>query len=289
MIKIDKFAGIDNVNDPFTLPPNTLQEAENVDIDNAGTASGRAGYLERVAGSFHSVWSNQDKDIMLVVSGSTIKRINKDFSLDTIVTGLSSTNKMTFLQTVGDHIVYNNGVDVGLLAGLTESSFDVPTLEYQSAPFGCNNMAWYKSRLYLVKGNVVYYSDPYSYSIDLRYNMFQFNSDVSIIGTVDTGLYIGDQEKTYYVDNDPLSRKEVTNYPAIAGTIHPMSTDRLRLEQPAGSRAVIWASKHGTVIGLAGGRILETTRGRYEHSGDRGASVVYESSGNTKYLVNLFS
>lgn len=289
MIKIDRFTGIDNVNDPFTLPPNTLQDADNVDISDAGIASGRSGYLQRAAGSYHSVWSNDNKDIMLVVSGSEIKRINKDFSLDTVVTGLSGTGKMRFLETVSDHIIYNNGVDIGLLANLNEVSFDTPAETYQVAPFGSNDMTWYKSRLYLVKGNVVYYSDPYSYSIDMRHNMFQFNSDVGIIGAVDAGMYIGDKEKTYYVDNDPLSRKEVTDYPAIQGTIHPLATDRLRLDQPIGALAVIWASAKGTVVGLTGGRIIEMTRGRYAHAGTRGESAVYDQLGSVKFLVSLYS
>jgi hypothetical protein len=107
------FAGIRNTLPPERLAPEDLTEAVNVDIDDSGRVSRRAGTTLQVAGAAHSLWS--DGEDCLYVAGSALKRLNADFSSTTLATGLLLDMPNNYVAVNGN-IYWSNGQQSGALA-----------------------------------------------------------------------------------------------------------------------------------------------------------------------------
>lgn len=58
-----------------------LVTAVNVDLDNSGRLSRRAGYTSVLAGTrVHSMWADESEDVCLYVAGSALRRLNADYT-----------------------------------------------------------------------------------------------------------------------------------------------------------------------------------------------------------------
>lgn len=77
-VTIDNWKGLNNTLKPERTPEDYLKTADNVDIDKSGGIQKRKGYIQRVAGAFHSLWS-EGNDCFAVKDGSLV-RILDDYS-----------------------------------------------------------------------------------------------------------------------------------------------------------------------------------------------------------------
>lgn len=122
------FAGINNVLPAERIhalptkdnPTCDLVAAVNVDIDNSGQVSRRAGQTLKAPGAAHSLWASQDK--CLFVAGTDMKRMNADFSATTLVTGLTAGAAAAYIE-VNDRIYWTNGEQTGIVAAGTNRSW----------------------------------------------------------------------------------------------------------------------------------------------------------------------
>lgn len=112
------FAGVNNTLAPerlHSLPTRDnatcdLVAAVNVDIDNSGQVARRVGTTQKVAGAAHSLWAHGND--CLYVQGTTLKRLNADFSSTTLATGLTAGLPLTYVAVNG-RVYWSNGQESG--------------------------------------------------------------------------------------------------------------------------------------------------------------------------------
>lgn len=121
-VKFTNFSGIKNTMPPERLhslptrdnPSSDLVTALNVDIDNSGQVSRRAGQTLKVAGAAHSLFS-LGADCFFV-QGNALQRLNTDFSVSTLATGLTLNAPASFVK-VNQRTYWSNGQQVGVIDG----------------------------------------------------------------------------------------------------------------------------------------------------------------------------
>jgi hypothetical protein len=120
-VTLGAFAGIRNTVGPERLhvlpsrdnPATDLVAAVNVDIDNAGQPSRRAGTTLARAGTPHSLWAQGD--MCLFAEGASLKRLYPDYSADTLTTGLTVGARMAYVEVNG-RIYWSNEHQTGVIA-----------------------------------------------------------------------------------------------------------------------------------------------------------------------------
>lgn len=95
-----------------------LVEAVNVDLDDTGRVSRRAGQEIIVDDAAHSVWA--EDDMCLFVQGSSLKRLGTDYAVTTLRTGMASS--AVRYTKVNDQVYWTNGTQTGkIVAGVARS------------------------------------------------------------------------------------------------------------------------------------------------------------------------
>lgn len=131
------FSGINNL-----LPPERIRSlatqsdatcelvaASNVDIDNSGRISRRAGIEQKVAGAAHSLWSNGD--LCVFVQGNRLMQLQPDFSTNVLAAGLIEDMPVAYVEAAGN-IFWTNGLQSGSFVNSKGRPWGMPTPE---APF----------------------------------------------------------------------------------------------------------------------------------------------------------
>jgi len=109
-----RFTGLRNVVGADGFSQQDLEVATNVDIDDEQSVMLRRGYGAPVlGGAYHSLWSNGA--VCLAVVGGALVRIVPGYSVQTLRTGLFSTEPMAYVE-IGGRVYYSNGTDTGCVA-----------------------------------------------------------------------------------------------------------------------------------------------------------------------------
>lgn len=125
--KFTAFAGIRN-----TLPPERLHvmptkddattdlvAAVNVDLDNSGQLSRRAGTTVARAGAAHSLWAQGD--MCVFATGSSLRRLYPDYSSEVLANGLTPNAPLGYVEVNG-RVYWGNGLQSGVIAdGMSRS------------------------------------------------------------------------------------------------------------------------------------------------------------------------
>lgn len=77
-VTVENWKGLNNTLKPERTPEDYLKQADNVDFDKTGGIQKRKGYTQKIAGAFHSLWS-EGNDCFAVKDGSLV-RILTDYS-----------------------------------------------------------------------------------------------------------------------------------------------------------------------------------------------------------------
>lgn len=157
----------------------------------------------------------------------------------------------------------------------TGSSREQSPQFYTPAPTG-TIIRFYHGRMFVVSGQVVYYSAPYQagrFSLSEQY--LYFPSDVTVVEPVDDGLWIV-ADKTYFLagaDPDQAALKFIVHDTAVPGT------------SVVDAGVAYWMSSSGAFMGSAGGQyeFLQVDNVAV-NPGDYGASVFVEKNGQRQFL-----
>lgn len=293
MPKINLYTGYSGLHtkvDPTRIPydPDTgisaLSEAVNVTIDDSNTVSRRPGQTLLQPGSYHSLFCDTG-DCFVVqerVSDAAIFKVNTDYSLTGVRSGLTKNKRMSMCQ-INSKVFYSNTVENGFIEnGISEPWPDAKHVGPESvyyfanAPLG-KHIEYYNSRIYLAKDNVVWYSERFAYGKFRPASGFiQFSTDVKMIKAVATGLFISDSEYTYFFKGtSPLDFTQETkqNAPAHEWSVAIGFIDLQHMDL-YGQHAV-WSSDKGLCIGTATGEILVFTERKLNYpNGVAGATVI---------------
>ena len=126
LVTIRNFQGLDNKNNEADLSPSFLSKAENVDCSNDNSIKRRGGVTQKVAGDFHSLWSNNA--ICLCVEGEDLKRVYSDYSTQYLRQNVGP-NRMSYVDIDGV-IYYTNEQAIGYIKDEADNAFTTPTLAH---------------------------------------------------------------------------------------------------------------------------------------------------------------
>ncbi len=114
-MEIRNFKGLRNTTSPERFKPQDLAVAYDIELDDTGRILSRQGQTLKNPAALHSLFASNAAAI--VMEGSTLKAVERDFSLTTIAT-LSNSNRLS-ADTYNDTIYLSNGTDTGRLVGRT--------------------------------------------------------------------------------------------------------------------------------------------------------------------------
>lgn len=324
-VEITAVNGVRNDVAPERFAPGDLMYARNVDIDESGKATRRAGTQTIIPGPAHSVWSNGS--IGFMVQGDTLYTFTVAGQKNPIAQ--VSGRRVCYLDVNGQ-VYWTDGVQSGVyfeghsrkwgaadieptaeedpeayvftrdkkpttsgrLEGLKPDSFASPPPPGQV-------LGYFRGRVYVGTENFLVYSRPFDYErFDLRNDFFAFDAPVQTFAAVDDGIFVGTRAQTLFISGeDPAkaSQKVVLPYGGVLGTEQYIGSGELakpnsKDEERITGGAAIWMGPRGPVIGKSGGVVEELTAKRFlPPYATSGAAFLKRQNGSTHYVSSLFS
>lgn len=285
--------GLNTVDDPSTsiydedTGIRDLTAAVNVSIDNTGRVSRRKGRNKVVSGEFHSLWSTSTDSYVVeeTPSWGSIMRVGTDLQVYGVQSGLSKNKRMSFLDWNGDTL-YSNTVNNGIIVNGVSAAWPVGTYEgpkttrqFDKAPVG-SHLEKHQGRVVIAVDDALYFSEPYAPGLFNLKLFWPMESRILMVKSVDTGLFVSDELKTYFLSGtSPLDfiQTEEASYPAHEWSV---AHDEVELVDiglgESEETGVIWSSEEGVCIGLPNGKIKKVTKRRMEYlkTYNKGASLL---------------
>lgn len=119
-------------------------------------------------------------------------------------------------------------------------------------------IAYYRSMIYIANENILWYSEPYQFSLcDLKENFYQFPERITICLSVEDGLYIV-ADKAYFLSFNTHAEAqliEVHGSKAVENTGLIINGDDLTLQTKYSGKVAYWFSSDGPIVGLPGGQV----------------------------------
>lgn len=153
---------------------------------------------------------------------------------------------------------------------------------------------YFRGRLIGANGTTLFWSEPQLYSLtDLGFNFFEYAEPITglgAIGDTGTGLFLGQQTKTYFLRGDNPSEMDAREaYPAgiVAHSMTMVPGARLPMDNPPPVPVPMWLATNGVIcVGLPDGTVLPLSETRYAaRVGDTGASVFIQRDGRSTFIA----
>lgn len=212
------------------------------------------------------------------------------------------TGKIVYLSTANGTVLYQAGrvpavaTTFAYMNGGTDLTVALDTQFVEQAPPG-HIVETHSGIVYVVDGNVAWYSDPYSVERFRRseYRFLQFPGRISLFSSVGDGIYVATEKGSWFLQGyEPTSLRstQVLSYGAIEGTSVKFDSELLDAEtgEKTGNTnpAVMWTSQFGIIVGLSGGQVTNVTEDKYGFpAAQRGAGTLKFSKGFAQYLSSL--
>jgi hypothetical protein len=215
---------------------------------------------------------------------------------------LTSVGGIQILNRPAGAIVWCTDQNEGIFyrVGAVDVIADIPSVEplpsfMCSPPPYMDNLCYAFGLLWGSVDNIVFYCQPYKYSwYKPTTNRFKFDSEVSIIARVPTGLFIGCLEKTSFLaGTEPAKMQQsYAGTGSIPGTLvycHnlPELGDILGTSEKGYVSVPVWRTLDGIVAGNAGGRLFNLSKDKLRlDTVERGASLYTNVDGTFKFLTS---
>jgi hypothetical protein len=286
--RVKEFDGLNNVDDPSTMTLADSTILRNTDVDDSKKLRRRRGRTSLSSGNYHSLWS--DGKTCLVVKDSSLYSVGETWSLTLIRSGVG-TARMSYTK-INETLFYTNGLVIGAVknrAVLAIPPLSTSAPSFKAALFPARFIEQHGARLYLASGNTVWFTDALSYFvIDRKQNFYLFETDVRMVRSVGTGLYISDSEAVWWYEGlSPKKsvRRKVSTSPAVMYSDTLIESDLVKPELQG--LAAVWIGD-GIHIGLPDGSVINAVQGRYEvPDAVYGAPLVRTDGNRTLYTCSL--
>jgi hypothetical protein len=288
-----KATGLNTEIDPTRLPFDPeegvvdLAAAVNIEIDTTGRISRRKGFQNVYGNHAHSLFC--DGWSCLFVEDTSLFELKEDFSVIEVFTGLTPGKRM-YYTSVGSEIYFSNGSEKGIFSCVlgtaqlwTSNDYvgPVTTRELSETPAG-THLCFYRSRIYLAQGSVVYYTEPFAYAwVDFTRNFLQLPAPLTASLPVVDGIYFSTEKGIYFYQGytpEEMMPKRVCEKPAIDGT--QVRTTLGALEGSSNDMPIwIFTTEDGIIAAAEEGKIRNLTKDRvsYPAGGKTGAGVIYKN------------
>jgi hypothetical protein len=293
---LSKSTGLNNKVSPSRVTYNIesgigeLSIAVNVDISNEGQISRRDGITATAnIDSIHSMYSGVNG--AFYVSGSSLYALNNDFTGTAIVNDLSVSYKMSYCDVL-NRTYYANGRQNGYIIDRTRSTWEVSDYvgpvthkKFDDPPVG-SLIFLYKGRMYVVKDNVLWYSEPFAYSaFDRARSYMWFEQNINAAIAVEDGIFISTDRVYFLRGNTPteMVQSTVSSYPIVGQTVLSVKGEEL-LDKSIVGTCAIWTSQDGIFLGQGNGQVRNLTKDKLDLPPIGGGCAVFS---NGAYLTFL--
>jgi hypothetical protein len=144
--------------------------------------------------------------------------------------------------------------------------------------------------MYIARGSVLLYSDALAFQrVDMRRNFMQLKSDFTLLRAVDNGIYVADNEATYFISG--LSPKKaqlikVFDFPVVVGSDVRIPASWIKSDLKG--YAAVWLGTGGVCYGFNGGEAVNVTDGKYRVPAcNTAAGIAFNRKFKKQYIVTL--
>jgi len=216
---------------------------------------------------------------------------------------LASEGGIQVINRPSGALVWVTDSDEGILylVGETSKIVDIPTVEplpsfMCSPPPFLENLCYAFGRMWGSEGNTVYYSEPFKLGwFKLASNKFTFDSKVTLIAKVSTGLFIGMRERTVFLAGTEPGKMVQSDAGAgsITGSLSycnnlPDLGSVLGTPEKGFVDVPVWMTVEGIVAGNVSGKLFNLTKNKIKMGiPARGASLYRNLEGVFQYLASF--
>ncbi len=152
----------------------------------------------------------------------------------------------------------------------------------------------HKGRLWVASGSVVWFTSVQSpHWLFPTTGYYQFESDVTMLGATEDGLYVGLYDRVYYLQgNDPLDMKQrlVAGVGAVSGTGMELPYDLFLGEGAFPTRQCAWWDQDGFwCVGKPGGIIVRPFQSRFSAGASTSGVSGYWQHQGLRQVVSALS
>jgi len=280
--------GLNDKVDAVRIKPEELSSAVNVDIDRTGRISRRDGFVSALAKGSHSIFPCGN--YCLFVSGTDLCVLNPDYSWTAIRT-VTQGARMDHYR-LGTVIYYLNGYERGQVVDKVNLAWDAAsyigpatTKTFSNPPIG-TLLDLYNARMYIVEGDVLWYSEPFAYAwFNLARNFIPMPGRVIMMRAVREGIFVSTDSEQFFFGGktpDEMTMTKLAEYPAIKGTVVRVSFSRVGEGSPG--LGLVWTSEKGICLGSPGGEFKNISQTRIDFAGGMVGAGLHRDG---KYIVSF--
>lgn len=289
-ITLSRFAGLRNTVAPERLasgfggkndPQTELQDAVNVDIDDAGQIRRRRGATMVAAGNFHSLYSTPTRSF--VVKDGSLCRLFPDYTTVVLQTNVGSepvqyvdvgadvyfSSPDASGRIDADDVVHPWGEQTGpttWLSPVLNPTESLPAVRGKllGRPPLATSMAYFNGRIYLAHENLIWATELYLYDyVDKTRNFMQFEAPVTGIAVVTDGFFVGTTEHIYFCSGPftEMRRMPVLDVGMIAGSVVYVPADLVGGDNQS-KNAALFLTKSGLCAGFDSGVCYNLTQSK---------------------------
>lgn len=161
-------------------------------------------------------------------------------------------------------------------------------------PIPSTQLVMFKGRLWGSSGSTVWYTSEQSpHWLAPGVSFYQFESEVLMLGTTEDGIYIGLEDRVYYLQGarpDDMTQRLVSNIGAAFGGGAAVPADVFVGQGSFPARQCAWWDIEGVLcIGKPGGVIIRPTQDRYSAGAVVTESSAYRAQAGLRQWVSVLS
>lgn len=305
--------GENHVANEMSIPNGYARSIDNFVIDNSGMLSSRRMFVASDPRGGHSVFVMPDESCAYFFDGGLMYKLMPTGAVLPVFGAsghfsLQGVDRVWYVY-VNDTVYFSNGTSSGKVTpdgvasmwgrdaevwGVGDQGDDSELRATTLEPFPASRyIASSGGFIYGAVGNVLYRTQPMNYeSYDPRYDFTMLSDNIVMVGSVDSGLFVGTTTGVFYIKNGDEKFTRVSNLPPIAGSQVYVPFAQLGVEEinkKTVSDAFCWLTSEGLVAGMDDGRVELVQAGvlkLYEGGNPVSSLVQYDGSYQVLSVLN---
>lgn len=311
-VTLSKFVGIRNTVADERLSPSELVEAINIDIDDSGQIRRRRGAIQVDDSNYHSIFTDEGR--VLGVKDGSLGIIAPDYSFTELKSGIGP-HPVVYVR-VGPEVYFSSREYSGVIqadntvrqwgAKTAENTWLSPVVNPTDTyadirgkiigpPPLATALAYFNGRIYMANGKDVWATELYLYDyVDKTRNFMQFETEVTTIGAVTDGLYIGTKTAVWFLSGTftAMQRIPVISYGVLPGSLVSVPAELVNpqagTEQTIQSKnAVIFLTTSGLCAGMDSGVCYNLTQNRVLFPAAENVSAMFRRQDGMNQYVGV--
>ena len=320
-VKLQKWAGLKNTVDRERLGPDELEKAINIDLDDVGQAHRRQGQTLLLPGACGSLFTTTAGKVILIKDG-VLGVLLPNLTFQEIEAGYENVT-LAYVQ-VGTDIYFSGGAS-GVSGIIDENTLVVnnwgPKEDFWLSPVvnptatlpairgrllgkppAATVLGYWNGQIWLAQGRLLWHTELFTYGlVDKTKNFYQYEADITMIGPVTDGIYVGTTEGVWFTqpvrlgrteENKGFKRDRVMDSGVIPGTMVSLPSElanpaQVGLDQETPMKvSIAFMTNEGFCGGQDGGTCYNFTEEKFAFPQMvYGAAMFRRQAGMNQYVV----